>query len=298
MSGDDSSSFINNTDNGDAQNPVRKPLLARAVHLAIGSALTAGDLLENGVSTALAVNRRMVGVVERVAAPLLAPLDAVGVAKIVRRQVTSIATTLETVVGDLEGKGRSGLLIGDSAASDVIGGVIDNVIAYLRSNPEVNELIDAQIERILPLLGEHPLVQRLVREQVTAILPQLIDDASVQALIRAQATEYLAYLLSNPDQVQPLVRQQGDIYIDYLNEHPTDVQTLVQGQSMSLAGQVRDEIRERTVTSDSVVDAIVRSILRLKPREELPPPPLEVQRRAESGKLASDFVRGRTNDNA
>jgi hypothetical protein len=168
----------------------------------------------------------------------------------------------------------------------------------LRRNPEVNQLIDAQIERLLPLLGQHPAVQQLVRDQVATILPTLINDPEVQALIRAQAGAYIAYLQANPDQVQPLIRQQGDVYIDYLNDHPTSVQTLVQGQSLSLAGQLRDEVRERTVTGDSLVDSIVRSILRLKPREELPPPPENVQRRAESGRLTSDFFKGNENGSA
>ncbi len=36
---------------------------------------------------------------------------------------------------------------------------------------------------------------------------------------------------------------------------------------------------------------------RMKPREELPPPDADIQRRAESGKLTSDFVKGRQNGN-
>ncbi|HHW88088.1 MAG TPA: hypothetical protein GX400_18005 [Chloroflexi bacterium] len=268
-------------------------LLARVAHLAIGSVLTAGDLVDEGVTAVWSVNRRVLTTVERVAEPLLAPLDAVGVTQIVRQQVTSITTAVETMVGDLESKGRTGLLDGDGAAAEFIGGVIDNVLAYLRQNPEVAALIDAQVERLLPVLGAHPAVQQLVREQVQAILPTLTNDPAVQELIRAQAGQYIAYLQSAPDTVQPLIRQQGDIYIDYLNDHPAPVQTLVQGQSLSLASQLRDEVRERTVTGDSLVDSIVRSILRLRPREELPPPPEDVQRRAESGRLTSDYVRER-----
>lgn len=273
-------------------------LLARVAHLVIGTALVATDMVDQGVATVLEINRRVLATAERVARPVLTPLDALGVTSLVRQRVETVTTTVELVVGGLEEKGRTGLLAGDSISADVVGGVIDNVIAYLRQNPELNQLIDAQVERLMPVLAESPAVQSLVRTQVKAVLPQLVEDEAVQSLIRAQAAQYLAYLLENPEQLVPLIRQQGDIYIDYLNEHPTDVQMLVQGQSLSLAGQMRDEVRERTVTADSVVDAIVRGILRLKPREELPPPPAEVQRRAESGKLTSDFVQRRTNDNA
>ncbi len=280
-----------------ASNASGKPasIFARVTHLALGSVLTVTDLVEEGVSTALAVNRRVVTTVERAAEPLLAPLDGLGVTKLVRQQVTAITTTVDAVVGGLEDKGRTGLLSGEGVAPDVIGGVIDSVLGYLRQNPEVNQLIDAQIARILPVLGAHPAVQQLVRDQVTAILPELVNAPAVQELIRAQAGAYIAYLQTNPDLVQPLIRQQGDIYIDYLNDHPAPVQTLVQGQSLSLAGELRDEVRERTVTGDSLVDSIVRGLLRLKPREELPPPPDPVQRRAESGRLTSDFVKGRDN---
>ncbi len=273
-------------------------LLARVAHLTIGTALAATELVDQGVSTALEVNRRVLAAAERVASPVLAPLDSLGVTSLVRQRVEAVTTTVEAAVGGLEQKGRTGLLAGDSISADVIGGIIDNVIAYLKQNPEVNQLIDAQVERLMPVLAESAAVQSLVRTQVEAVLPHLIEDGAIQSLIRAQAAQYLSDLLDHPEQLVLLVRQQGDIYIDYLNEHPTEVQTLVQGQSLSLAGQIRDEVRERTVTGDSVVDAIVRSILRLKPREELPPPPPEVQRRAESGKLASDFVKGRTNGNA
>ncbi|MEI2784677.1 MAG: hypothetical protein V9E82_03095 [Candidatus Nanopelagicales bacterium] len=210
-------------------------VLTRAAHLAIGSALTAGDLLEEGVSTALAVNRRVVTTVERVAELFMAPLDGLGVTKLVRQQVGTITATVDAVVGGLEDKGRTGLLTGEGVAADVIGGVIDSVLAFLRQNPEVNQLIDAQIARILPALGAHPAVQQLVRPGDRH--PARIDQRPGGAGVDPRAGRpYIAYLQTNPDLVQPLIRQQGDIYIDYLNDHPAPVQTLVQGQSLSLAG--------------------------------------------------------------
>ena len=149
-----------------------------------------------------------------------------------------------------------------------------------------------------------PAVKEFVRNQVAVLLPELAIDPAVTAgdpgpgrsalagaAARAgpgcrgtavdprQAAAYLAYLNEHPDEAQALIRSQGDVYIEYLNAHPTQVQTLLQGQSLSLASQVRDEIRERTVTADSLVDTVVRNILRLKPREALAPPPPEVQRR-------------------
>jgi len=41
---------------------------------------------------------------------------------------------------------------------------------------------------------------------------------------------------------------------------------------------MRDEVRERTVTSDNVLEDIARRILHRQPRPELAEPPPEVQR--------------------
>jgi hypothetical protein len=232
--------------------------------------------------------------------------------------MTAMTTRIEIVVDNLEIMGRSGLILGENAASYTITGLIDSVLAYLRDNQQVNELIDGQLARLLPVLSAHPAVQELVRQQVQAILPQLGEDPAIQALVRQQVLAILPWLgdepaiqelvrqqvqkivpqLSDDEAVQLLIRAQGDTYISYLNANPGSVQNLVQGQSLTLASQMRDEVRERTVTGDSVVDTIVRNILRLKPREELPPPDPDIRRRAETGKLTSDFVRGRPNGDA
>jgi hypothetical protein len=91
------------------------------------------------------------------------------------------------------------------------------------------------------------------------------------------------------------VRQVGDRYIAYLNEHPDDVQNLVQGQAAGMATEVRDDVRTLTVTGDTFLETLARSLFRRTPRENLPPPPPEVrrramhvQRRAEPGQLTDD----------
>jgi hypothetical protein len=66
-------------------------------------------------------------------------------------------------------------------------------------------------------------------------------------------------------------------FIDRLAESP-EVRELVTQQSLSLAAGVRDEVRERTVTSDNVLEDIARRILRREPRTALPEPPPQVQR--------------------
>jgi hypothetical protein len=66
-------------------------------------------------------------------------------------------------------------------------------------------------------------------------------------------------------------------FINRLAENP-EVRALVAQQSISLAAGMRDEVRERTVTSDNVLEDIARRILRREPRTALPQPPPEVQR--------------------
>jgi hypothetical protein len=70
-----------------------------------------------------------------------------------------------------------------------------------------------------------------------------------------------------------------DDVIDYLADKP-EVQNLIAGQTTGLAGEVLNEVRERTVSGDSFLEGIVRAVLRKSPRAELPPPPLEVRQSA------------------
>jgi len=75
----------------------------------------------------------------------------------------------------------------------------------------------------------------------------------------------------------------------YLNEHPDDVQNLVQGQAIGMATEVRDDVRTVTVTGDTFLETLVRALLRRTPREDLPPPPPEVQHQAVPGRWAGDI---------
>lgn len=70
-----------------------------------------------------------------------------------------------------------------------------------------------------------------------------------------------------------------DTSIDYLSTNP-DVKELVQSQSTSLINEIIEEIRERTVSGDTLIEGIVRAVLHLTPRHNLPEPPLEVRMRA------------------
>jgi len=70
-----------------------------------------------------------------------------------------------------------------------------------------------------------------------------------------------------------------DDFINYLGDKP-EVQQLITGQTTGLVGEVLSEVRERTVSGDSLLEGIVRSVLRKAPRAELPPPPTEIRQSA------------------
>jgi hypothetical protein len=131
---------------------------------------------------------------------------------------------------------------------------------------------------------------RKMADEVTGLLIEDIvryvaDNPGVKALIDTQVAE----LATRPETLDPLVQEVGDRYIAYLNEHPDDVQNLVQGQAVGMATEVRDDVRTVTVTGDTFLETLARALLRRTPRENLPPPPPEVQHQAVPGRWAGDI---------
>ncbi|HHB91247.1 MAG TPA: hypothetical protein ENK60_08065 [Anaerolineae bacterium] len=129
---------------------------------------------------------------------------------------------------------------------------------------------------------EEPYSKAMARDLLPQILSETAAAASeqvegIQALVRDQVSKYLAYVQENPEELEALVQLIGDRYLAYLKEeNPEALQAIIQGQSLSLAGEVTDELRARTVTADSIVEMFMRSLLRRPARQELPLPPPEV----------------------
>jgi len=154
-------------------------------------------------------------------------------------------------------------------ARHVASSTVNQVMDVLTGNPGIDNILQLHLGNYQRYLKEHP--------------------EDTDRLVEAIAANYLAYLQEHPEQVEALIRSQGDGYINYLNENPESVQDLLTGQSTGLATELVEEVRERTVSADNVFEMIARSILRRTPREELPEPPPEVQRRAERAILPSDL---------
>lgn len=70
-----------------------------------------------------------------------------------------------------------------------------------------------------------------------------------------------------------------DSSIGYL-AHNEELQELVQSQSAGLAMEILEEIRERTISADTFLEGVTRSMMRRVPRKSLPGPPPEVRLRA------------------
>jgi hypothetical protein len=78
---------------------------------------------------------------------------------------------------------------------------------------------------------------------------------------------------------QATLEKSVDKSIDYLTTNE-EIKELIETQSVSLAGEVVEELRERAVSADLLLERIVRMILRLTPRDELPAPPAEIMEQA------------------
>jgi hypothetical protein len=74
-----------------------------------------------------------------------------------------------------------------------------------------------------------------------------------------------------------------DGFIEYLTKNP-ELQELIQTQSTGLANEVVEEVRERTVSADTFLEEVTRSLLRKSPRASLPEPPLVIRQRASSSR--------------
>lgn len=257
------------------------PISEQAMDGVIGVAAETGQLARRGARSVLGLHRR----VWRMTEPARRPLDALGVTAAVQ----AVAGRAEARMDALQAIGHSEVELSRQRVVGTLGGVIDGIIAYLADNPQVDALIGVQVDKLLPQLAEHPAIERLIDAQIEKILPKLAQSEGIHDLIAVQVAQILPTLAID-EQIELLIRAQGDKYIDYLNEHPDKVRNLVSGQSVGLAGQMLNEVRERTVTADSVAEMVVRNLLKKKPRSDVAEPSATVQARAASRILPSDFV--------
>ena len=238
-------------------------------YASLGAILGAADAAQRGVSSAAQLTASSAALGWRIVKPVAMsrPLEPV------RRRAAVMAKQGEKTLDQWARTGYVEQEQGQSLAESITANVIDTVVTYLADNEAVAALIQAQAGQYLGYLNEHPEI--------------------VEGLVQKQVGEYLAYLHENPDIIANLIREQGDRYIDYLNKHPEAVQSLVQGQSLSMATGMVEEVREHGATADSSLEFLVRGLLHRPQREELPEPPPELVERAVKGRVAFQLPKRR-----
>jgi hypothetical protein len=156
---------------------------------------------------------------------------------------------------DVQDQIRTGVPRLLSSADQIVSGVtqpVDNLLNRLPIIGALNKSIGQQVDA-LQQRGEKRLQRWITIGQREEARSRVLADRTANRIV--------------------------DDFIDYLGEKP-EVQELITGQTTGLAGEVLDEVRERTVSGDSFLEGIVRAMLRKKPRAELPPPPVEIRQSA------------------
>lgn len=138
-----------------------------------------------------------------------------------------------------------------------------------RNVPGLDELIELVVARVT----ESEAAERLVDKFVVYLTRNEYVDRLVDAY-----TDRVIERLESSDRLAEVVRRETNRYIAYLEDHPEIIEALVEEQSYSVAGSMSGTIRRRTVTADNALEAVVRRVLRRRPRREVPAPPPEVRR--------------------
>jgi hypothetical protein len=140
-----------------------------------------------------------------------------------------------------------------------------DVARLARVGGRFNEMISPLVRT----LGANPMIKPVNRR-----FDQLVarGQAEVDRWVKTGRSE----LGHSRQLVKIATTETVDASLEYLSKSE-DVTELVQQQSTGLAAEVIEEMRERTVSGDHLLESIARSLFRRKPRGALPPPPLEVR---------------------
>ncbi|MEM8857305.1 MAG: hypothetical protein AAGD96_03240 [Chloroflexota bacterium] len=168
----------------------------------------------------------------------------------------------------------------------VIDPLTDNFLMrpFKNSYLQLKKQADETAQRWLELGQKEEVQARAVARSTTSqiidrVVNHLESSGSTEALVRTQADTYIQFLIENPTLVNALVEDQADQYLKHVQENPELMQALIQDQSLGMAAELMDEVRERTVTVDTLVERFVRNIFRRQQRSAVTPP--EVRRLAE-----------------
>ncbi len=249
-------------------------------HLIVGAMFHGPQMLSRPILSIAETTDRALNLIGSLAGPFM----RIPVFRPARKRWRAYQSRVQAVVSYWVETGRQEEPYSKVMAQALIPDIIDDVILSLSKNQAIQTLIQVQVGMYLGHVIENPIeMDELVQTVADRYLSYLNTDNkdAVAELVQIQVGDYLAYARKNPQELEELVAVIGDRYLAYLKEeNPEAIAEIVQGQSIGLVGEVADEVRARTVTSDSVVEMFMRSLLRRPARQELPLPPPEVLEQA------------------
>ncbi len=166
--------------------------------------------------------------------------------------------------------------------------------ADLRSRRMAQEVVTNSIDEVVSYFAVDEQIQVLLRGQINLLVEGIPYTPELDQLVKILAGNYIQYLQNNPAVLDGMVVSVADQYIDHLHEEPEKVQDIIQGQSVGLIQTIFEEIRQRLISVDEVLELVVRRVLKRAPRSHLDPPPEGVLALAESGRLPEEYP-GREN---
>jgi hypothetical protein len=150
-----------------------------------------------------------------------------------------------------------------------------------RASRLLHRLIDPWVKPIRSSRLAAPLHQRALRLRSRG-------EEELQRWIELGRSEEL----HSRDLARLALKRTVDQNIEYLAHNPA-VEELVETQSSGLANEVVEEVRERTVSADTFLEGLARSLLRRAPRSQPPEAPEHIRKRADGIHAAKKSTRKR-----
>jgi hypothetical protein len=169
-------------------------------------------------------------------------------------------------------------------ARSAIGRALDALDASGRDEQEqvraaANRVVNALLDRVAVRLVSAGMIERLTAELIVADVPERVAvqvadahvvEAIVEQLIAANTLDRLAATVLEStlyDDVVDRVLESEELWriVNEIAKSP-EVMSAITAGSASLAGEVADQVRRRTIVADDVAERIARRILRRTPR--------------------------------
>jgi hypothetical protein len=173
-------------------------------------------------------------------------------------------------------------------ASPWVGELTERLLTSPQADAALRRLLDGPaVDRIVVALIEARVIERVTAEVIAADVPaHLVSQVLEAGLLDEVVTQVLADESVEQTVERLLTRWfEGPLYDDVINRvlasaelwrlideiaHSPEVMEAITAGSASLAGEVADQVRRRTIVADDVAERITRKVLRRSPRRDQP----------------------------